>query len=152
MTVLLLQVFWQDVKTRTLNLAVLAVIVCLVIGSRLISVSIVQYAIDVCLNLLWIGTHLLVLTAYLSVRRKAFTVPVGAFMGLGDVAFWLAPALFFAPEKFVFFWIASTVFALAAHGCLRVALKKTYMSTIPLAGFQALWMAATLVTIAPSVR
>jgi hypothetical protein len=137
-------VFWQDLKSRTINIAILASIMCLVLFNRLPSVALIRYGIDTGLNLFWVSLQLLMLTVYFSVRQRAFTIPIGKAMGLGDVAFWLVPVLSFSPEGFVSYWIASMVFALAVHGCLRVILKKRYAHTIPLAGYQALWMAANL--------
>ena len=138
----LLVAFWQDIRDRALSVWLLVVLLLLAVTVRLTGQPGLWYVAlsDTAINLLLLGWLLLLLTGYVSLRSKKMTWPVGKWLGLGDVIFWLVPALLFPPPSFVTYWISSSLFALIAHLLLRWLLSGTYGSSIPLAGMQALWM------------
>ncbi|MDJ1501247.1 hypothetical protein [Xanthocytophaga agilis] len=141
--VLLLLTFWQDMRSRILSVWLWAVMTGIVIIIRFADAGngVLAVGYEMGINVLIIFWQLFFLTLYVSVKNRKLTQPVGQFLGLGDVFFWIVPTLFFTPVSFLIYWVFSLLFALAGHLIFRSLLSATYPSTVPLAGMQALCMA-----------
>jgi hypothetical protein len=145
LVVLLFITFWQDIRTRSVSVWVLAGLLAGVLTLRLLTMAVSRVGLETGINAAIVGIELLAMTLYLSAKYQIFTQPIGKFLGLGDVIFWAVPAVFFSPISFLWFLGGSGIFALLTHTVLRLALPNRYPATIPLAGLQALWMIAVMV-------
>lgn len=100
--------------------------------------------VDIGMNLSFIilNTTALWLYVYLRHRKAAF---LDSRIGLGDILFWVCIIPFFDIQRFITIFVLSLVFSLGLH---LVLLKgKIYGGNIsvPLAGFQSLFMLPILV-------
>ncbi len=126
----------QDFRTRLISPLVL-----LVLGVALALAGSAQASwteIGTCflINLAFIATQLLLLTLWFSVRQRKFVSIFDTHIGLGDIFFFVAIALAFAPVNFIFFYalgLASTLLVVI----LLLLLRKT-ITSIPLAAALAI--------------
>lgn len=131
---LLLSIIYQDVKERRVYLWVL-------IASILIN-GIVYYqetakqlfVLHVTLNIILVSLLSLILWVYTKFKMK---VKLSEALGIGDVIFFLVFAVGFPLKTFLWLFVSSLVFSLILH-ILTKSIRKD--ETIPLAGFQALFL------------
>jgi len=144
-------IFWQDLSQRLVSLWLLITVVLCALITKFLHQSLWMGLCQTAINLTLLGWLLLLLTVYVSVRSHKLTWPVGKWIGAGDLLFWLTPAIVLPPPRFILYWLASSVFALIAHWILRLIVTRyyrrdTYGESIPLAGLQALWLGAILLS------
>jgi hypothetical protein len=134
MAVLLL-VFFQDLKSRTIHLA-------LPIAIFLLSLFINYLSLDmsfdvISYNVVFILINVIGLSIYFSFKNKVLVNPIDTYIGLGDIIFFLAltPLLHFKP--FILFFVIGLFFSLLIH---FVFLLFKPVQTIPLAGYLSLFL------------
>jgi hypothetical protein len=76
---------------------------------------------------------------YLFLTRRKPTKLFKSYLGIGDILFWLIPALYFNFIEFVLFSLVCYIAIVIGYGVLFLIKRKTI--TIPLAGLMALFMA-----------
>ncbi len=137
---LLVAIVYQDFKERLVS-AYLLVALAVVLGLLSLQyVQVQQWVYHVAINMAFILLQGLILVLYFRFVRGV--KDLGALMGLGDIIFIGAMALFFAPVPFILFYLISLVVTLM--GALIMALPKQN-KTIPLAGFMAIQLTPVLV-------
>ena len=131
---LLFWVFYQDLKERKVMLFLLLGL--LVLGGFLYSQFqlLELFLIHISINMTVVGCILLILFLYTKwvMRRKLFEA-----FGLGDLLFFLILAVSFPVPTFLIVFSSSLVFSFMVYMVVRPSLKE---QTIPLAGFQALFV------------
>ncbi len=131
---LLLWVFYQDLKERKVMLFLMLGL--LLLGGFLhSSFQLFEiFLLYIGINISVIGCILLILVLYTRwvMKKKLFEV-----FGLGDLLFFLILAVSFPVPTFLILFSSSLLFAFVAFIALKPSLKE---STIPLAGFQALFI------------
>lgn len=131
---LLFWVFYQDLKER--KVTVFLMLGLLVLGGFLHSQSqlLELFLLHVSINMAVIGCILLILFLYTKwiMKKQLFEA-----FGLGDLLFFLIVAVSFPIPTFLVVFSSSLVFALIVFIALKPSLKE---QTIPLAGFQALFV------------
>ncbi len=129
-------VLFQDVKSRSIHVILPISIfgLCLWVNalSTLLEFKVIFY------NLGFIGINLLGLVIYFTIKTKSFVNPIDRFMGLGDVAFFIAITPLFDLKDFMLFFIVGLIFSLMVHG-ISALFKRT--KTIPLAGYLSVLLA-----------
>ena len=133
-------IFYQDLKTRSVTWLLFPIIaVCGLFYAFYYSGSLQIVAKNFAMNIGFLLLQFLLLKIILTVKRKQDTQPEKK-IGWGDILFLLACALFFSPANFIVFYFLSLVFSLLFHFLFKLISKKNYCKTIPLAGFQALFL------------
>ena len=126
--------FLQDILYRHVHIVVLILLFGVSVAQQYLRFSnliikIVSYNMG-----LFLFTFLL-LTLYMAYKNRGFINPFKNYFGLGDLFFYLTVSPLFMPDKFLFFFIISLLFAVLLHFCFR---KISKHQTIPLAGYTAL--------------
>lgn len=129
--------FIQDIRHREISLYLLlaALIVVLAHGFSVNKLNIV----DSGLNLLFILLQVAFLLFYLFITGRKPALLLKSYLGIGDILFWLVPAFYFQFLEFLLFLMISFVFVIIGYGILLLIKRNT--TTIPLAGFMALFLA-----------
>lgn len=131
---LLLWVFYQDLKER--KVTILLLLLLLALGGFLHSQfhMFEIFMIHIGINIAVIGFILLILWLYTRwvMKKRLFEA-----FGLGDLVFFLILAVSFPIPTFLIVFSSSLVFAFIIFMVLKPSLKE---QTIPLAGFQALFV------------
>jgi len=131
---LLLWVFYQDLKERKVTIFLLLILFALggFLHSQFHMFEI--FLMHISINLAVIGCILLILLLYTRwiMKKRLFEA-----FGLGDLLFFLVLAVSFPVPTFLIVFSSSLVFAFIVFMVLKPSLKD---QTIPLAGFQALFV------------
>lgn len=88
-------------------------------------------------NIGFIIFQLFAVTAYFSLKHRAFTNIVSKYIGWGDILFFAVAAAAFSPANFIVFYLSGIIFSLLTALVFRM-LKRTLQAEIPLAGVMAL--------------
>jgi hypothetical protein len=132
--VLLLGVFYQDVKERQVTTMLLGVLFVLAgfLHSRFHLFEI--FMLNIMINFAVVGIIVLILLLYTRVvlKKQLFKA-----FGLGDLVFFLIMAVGFPTPTFLVVFSSSLCFAFITSMVLKKSMKEP---TVPLAGFQALFM------------
>jgi hypothetical protein len=136
--ILLLVIFVQDIKSRSVYWIVFPLLVLVFIFWHSVrNYSLTAAIFNVLFNLGFLLFQLLALTAWFSVKNKRLINIIDDLLGLGDTLFLASLAFFFPFLNFLVFYIISLVLILLVWVTGRRALFKS-SPYIPLAGLQAL--------------
>jgi len=136
----LIVLFIQDIRQREVSFYFLLTSFLLVFVLGLTSnINIV----DLGINALFIILQIAFLFAYLYFTGRDPMLLLKDFLGLGDILFWLVPALYFKPVEFVLYSLVCYLVIVLVYAIIFIFRKKS--TTIPLAGFMALFMALYMV-------
>ncbi|MFY7669779.1 prepilin peptidase [Tenacibaculum sp. MEBiC06402] len=131
---LLLLVFLQDIKERKVYLWLLVSTIILN-GVIYYQQTILElFLLHISINLILILLLMLLLLLYVKFKMK---MNFSQALGFGDILFFLVFALGFPLETFLYLFVASLIFSLILFLIVKPILKH---KTIPLAGFQALFL------------
>ncbi|MDO5968993.1 prepilin peptidase [Flavivirga aquimarina] len=138
--VILVFVFFQDLKKRTIHVAlpIILFLLALVINysSTDLKFSYILY------NIAFIIINILGVVLYFSLKNKGFVNPIDTYIGLGDIAFFLAITPLFNLKPFILFFVFGLLFSLLTH--LGFMLFKQ-VKTIPLAGYLSLFLIVNII-------
>ena len=135
-------IFYQDFKSRSVTWILFPIIAAAgvlysIYYSGSLSILIKNFAINIGFLLL---QYLILKIIFQIMKRKMKSQPEST-IGIGDILFLLVCALFFSLVNFILFYCISLLFALALHFLFKITFnKRFYQKTIPLAGFQALFL------------
>lgn len=138
--VVLIIVLYQDVMKRTIHVGLPITMLLIAVAINVIS-NHLNFS-DILYNSGFILINILGLTLYFSFKNKAPINPIDTFIGLGDIAFFVAITPLFTLKPFILFFIMGLLFSLIVHGVLLVFKK---LKTIPLAGYLALFLMISIV-------
>ena len=131
--VMLLWVFYEDLKERKVTLLLLLLLMIVGIFLNIKQHILIVFLLNSIINLgLIFGV---IITLYLYAKLKLKT-PLFQVFGLGDLLFFIFMAISFPTTTFIILFSASLVFSLLISVVFRQQLKKM----IPLAGLQALFV------------
>ncbi|WP_203258180.1 hypothetical protein [Hyunsoonleella ulvae] len=133
-------ILYQDFMMRTIHVSLPLGVFLIALTVNLISNDFSVY--QMLYNLAFITINILGLTLYFSLKHKTLVNPIDSFIGMGDIAFFLAITPLFHLKPFILFFIVGLVFSLMVHGVLLLFKK---VKTIPLAGYLALFLAINIV-------
>lgn len=138
----LVVVLYQDVKKRTIHVALPILLFLIAIMINFVSSDLDFY--NTLLNIAFVLINILGLTLYFSFKNKAVINPIDTFIGLGDIAFFIAITPLFNLKPFILYFILGLFFSLIAHGVFSIFKKS---GTIPLAGYLALFLMINIVVV-----
>lgn len=135
LVIVLLLVFYQDYKRRTIHviLPILIFSINIVINYLFLDISV----IDVVYNIVFIAINIIGLVLYFSIKSKQLVNPIDSSIGIGDIVFLVAITPLFNLKSFVLFFILGLMFSLIVHFIYSV-FKKT--KNIPLAGYLSIFL------------
>ena len=146
--IIILVVFYQDVKSREVSFILFPVLFLLVTYLITIVKPVEMIIADMLMIMGFIIVQLAVIVLYLLFRFGKLVNPFRGFIGSGDLLFWLAIAPLFSFVNFVLFFVLSLL--LSAITFISLKGLFTFGSTaraklIPLAGMQAAFLLMLLV-------
>lgn len=132
--ILLLIIFYQDVKERLVSLAVLLITIALGAFLYFKSSFFYIYLFNILTNLLLLLAIIFVIYLYSKLKLKK---PFFYSIALGDILFFIILAVSFPTIAFLILFSTSLLFSLMLFLILKSGLAK---KTVPLAGFQSLFL------------
>lgn len=137
---------YEDLKFRAVKWMLFPVVWILgMVHSVKLHNSFATTSIHLAVNYFLIGFNLLVLLLYSKWKNNKLS----DLMGTGDVLFLFAAAAFFSPFNFLVYCIISLLLTLLLHVLfLYHRLYPNNEKTVPLAGFQAIALAITVMAVA----
>lgn len=130
----LLFCLYQDLKDRTIHLALFGVIL---VSTLALNYIIGNNWMNALYSSLFLGVNLLCLFIYVSIKQKKLVNIFNAHLGLGDVLFFLAIIPLFSLRNFILFFISGMLLSMLFHLILN---KYQKHATIPLAGYLSLFL------------
>ena len=127
---------YQDWRTRSISWPAFPLLGLTLLAGRLWQQPTAQVGQELLVN--WAGLALLLALLALYVRFRFPALALRDCLGSGDVLFWAVAAVYFSPESFLSFFIASSLVALLVAGAMywwQPLSAATFC--IPLAGVQA---------------
>ncbi|MEP1490158.1 MAG: prepilin peptidase [Algibacter sp.] len=138
--VILVFVFFQDLKKRTIHVALPVILFLLAL---VINYSSIDLKFNTMLyNIVFITINILGLVLYFSYKNRGFINPIDTYIGLGDVVFFLAITPLFNLKPFILFFVSGLLFSLLLHVSLSLFKQ---VKTIPLAGYLSLFLIVNIV-------
>lgn len=132
----LLFVLYNDIKSRTVHVFLLALLFSLALLINHFSRELNVY--DMLYNMGFVILNIVGLTVYFSLKTQSYTNPIDTSIGLGDIVFFMAITPLFNLKTYVLFFIIGLIFSLLTHGIILLFKK---VKNIPLAGYLALFLA-----------
>lgn len=135
---LMLWIFFQDYKSRTLNLYVSIFIFIISLVIVIYSYSIFWILEVILYNLLLLSFFYGMLLLYYSLRKISVKQVFKNKLGLGDIIFTIVITPCFTVKNLLAFLLFSFLFSILIHQCLRF-ISANKPRTIPLAGNMAIF-------------
>ncbi|PCI07781.1 MAG: hypothetical protein COB73_07745 [Flavobacteriaceae bacterium] len=135
---LLTAILYQDLKERLVYIILFALTAVLLVYLQLQEITTSVIIVSSVLNICVVGLVILILSIYSKIRLKK---PLKETFGMGDGLFFILLALGFPTATFLVLFSFSLLFSYALFLVLKSNLK---VKTVPLAGFQALFLAIVL--------
>lgn len=124
----------QDWKYRGIHFLVFPILFALTLSiNRLQKFDLTELGY----SLIFIGTNLLVLSIYLSIKNKGFVNIFKNYLGIGDVLFFVAMAPLFSFRNYILFFITGMLISMVFHLLLGRFQKH---DNIPLAGYLSIYI------------
>ncbi len=136
---LLLGIVYQDLKERMVYIVLFGLTAILLVFLQLQEITTSAILASSILNISVVGLVVLILSIYSKIRLKK---PLKETFGMGDGFFFIILAIGFPTTTFLVLFSFSLLFSYALFLVLKPKLK---IKTVPLAGFQALFLAIVLV-------
>lgn len=92
------------------------------------------------INIIYLTLTILLVSSYFALKNRRFVNIFTEMFGIGDLLFLLSVAVVFNITGFIFYIIASSLFALGMHYALRRFAFYNDKNLIPLAGLQSLFL------------
>lgn len=142
--VVLLLIFYEDMKSRTVRLFLFVLLSILLFYSSYNGKNLYTLLINIIFNVLYI--ILITSFGYLYTVLKKSGVSFFSSIGLGDILLLLCLSVWFEPITFIVFNTVSLILALVIHLSLKQAIASySQFETVPLAGYQSLCFSFLLV-------
>ena len=130
---LLLVIFYEDLKARAVHWWLFP---CVLLTSVLLTFD--QFVLSrILFNVFYLILIVLLLTIYVSIRKRKFINIAKGYFSVGDSLFLLVVTPLFSIQNFIFFIVISSIYSLLTHFTL-VKIKKSRMETIPYAGYASI--------------
>ena len=137
----LLLIFVQDIKERSVYWFLFPVLMLLFLGLRLVQGgAITELRQSTFINIGFLVFQFIIVSAYFSVKNKGWINLTTGLLGWGDVLFLLTLCFYLSVLNFLFFYITSLVLVLMIWLVWQFLVKGTGKQ-VPLAGLQAFMFA-----------
>lgn len=140
--VLLLNIAFQDFKTRRINVLLLIFLAVTFIADGILSLTIYNYARDIVFNLAFLAFQSIFLILYFMFRKIPVRNILNSFLGAGDIVFIVIMTFCFSSMNFILFYITGLILSLALWMLTRTFTVNKI--EVPLAGYMASFMAIIL--------
>lgn len=134
---------YTDCKDRSVPVYLLLGLLVICLVNTALQVDITTAFLQLAVNTALIVLLLISLLLYYRLRQGSFKGVVNQKLGAGDIVFWIAITPLFSLFNFMLFFISSLVIVLIVM-MVRLA-RKQPVALIPLAGYQALVLAAIII-------
>ncbi|MFN3402674.1 MAG: hypothetical protein ACK40G_01175 [Cytophagaceae bacterium] len=133
---ILVVMFIQDIKFRAITWYLFPALMIMFSLYSINQSGIRDMMFNTSVNLGFLLLQLVLLTIYFSIKNKRFIWITNDYLGIGDILFFVCIAFLFSPMNFIFFYLISLV--VIVLGYLFMVLFRKSVSTVPLAGLQAI--------------
>lgn len=141
---ILLLIFAQDLKSRSVHWIAFLILTALFIAARLLQhTKFVVIGTNALISTGFLIVQLLLVTAYFSLKYKRWINITVQLLGWGDIMFINSITFYLSISNFLFFYIGSLLLALFTWLCWQ-AVSDNSNRHIPLAGLQAFMFALFL--------
>jgi len=141
----LLVIFIQDMLNRAVYWILFPLLIFFCLGLYLISGSNFSVILKATIiNAVFLSVQLLLVTAYFFLKTKQWVNITNNLIGWGDVLFMYSTTFFLSVINFLLFYISSLIIVLSIWIVYNVV-APVKNKQVPLAGFQALFLAFVLV-------
>lgn len=134
---ILMFIAWQDFKFRAVYWWLFVVLLIALMEMKIIQGDWQSFFYDLTCNVMFLGTQLLFLTFYFSIKEKRLVNIFNGYFGLGDLFFLLSITTYFSFFNYVVYYLISLFAVILMSIVIQVLVKKPNPK-IPLAGEQAL--------------
>lgn len=134
----MIYIIYHDFRFRTLPVSILVFTLIIVILRSVVINSWYNALFFAAINILILTVQYIFLTIYFSLRNKKLISILNSYIGSGDIWFYGALTFCFSPLNFVLFNALSCFIVIAVY------IFQKNKSTIPLAGFLALFLLITV--------
>lgn len=142
---LLLIISYQDFNARAISWWTIPLLLGIVLYIRFYNFYSETWWQESAFNFSFLLIQFILITLYFSIKKKTFTNIIDRHLGLGDILFLIPLALLFSPLSFLLFYILSILFVLLGFLFYK-SIFRSETETIPLAGGQALFLIALLIS------
>ncbi|MXV15759.1 hypothetical protein [Hufsiella ginkgonis] len=142
LTVCLLFIFIQDLRSRAVYWLLFPVLLALLLTDAYRGQTTGTLLFNISVNLSFVSIQLLVLSAWFSYREKKWVWITDGYLGWGDILFLVCVAFYFPPVNYVVYYMASLVVTLAVS--LPFLAKSGGSWKVPLAGIQSILLLGLL--------
>ena len=140
--VVLVLIFWQDLKERAVSWYFFPMLFVLVFFYRIPSIGLERIIEITGINTLFLFIQLVMVSLYFSLKNREWVNITKEHLGIGDVLFLFVITPLLTPVLYVLFYLSS-LFLIVVVAMFMKVIKK-YQKTIPLAGLQALLLGGLL--------
>jgi hypothetical protein len=131
---LLVFIIIEDFKFRAVSWWIFPMLAIAFIGIEYTSLRLQDIVLNSCFTFI----QLIMLSLYFSIKEKKVINITQNYLGWGDIVLWIASCLLFSPLNFVLFFMSSLVFTMMVVAGWKLTKIKPVMTTVPLAGIQAM--------------
>ncbi|MBO9702119.1 MAG: hypothetical protein J7604_18060 [Sporocytophaga sp.] len=142
--VVLVLIFWQDLRERAVSWYFFPLLFVLVFLYRIKSAGVESLVENIGINSLFLLVQLVMVSLYFSLKNREWVNITKEYLGIGDVLFLFVITPLFTPVLYVMFYLISLFLIVVVAMLVKVI--KNYQKTIPLAGLQALLLSGLLLT------
>ena len=130
---ILLVILYQDFKHKAIDWYLFLLLPLIIILLRFNEPG--KLVLNFLINFIFLSFNSLMLFAYFSLKNRKFINPLKKYIGIGDIFFFTALALFFSPLNFILFFSGSMLITLLTFLFAFALRKENLKREIPLAGF-----------------
>jgi hypothetical protein len=138
---ILVMVAWQDFKYRAITWLYFPLLALFIVLEIYFATG-QFFGFFFFINLLFVIIQLLLITLYLSLKKREFIRIWHNYLGIGDIYFFVILCLIFSPVNFILFYLLSLVLSVAIATAMQVSGNSFRL--IPLAGIQSVLLALLL--------
>lgn len=142
--VVLVLIFWQDMKDRAVSWYFFPILFVLVFLYKIPSEGLEKIIEFAGINTLFLLIQLVMVSLYFSLKNREWVNITKEYLGIGDVLFLFVITPLLTPVLYVLFYLISLLLIVVV--AMLVKIIKNYNKTIPLAGLQALLLSGLLLT------
>ena len=136
-------IFYQDLKYRAVYWICFPLLALFLLVSKYLLIGLEQTLLDAGIGLLFMGSQLLLLWGYFSIKNGKAINLSKSHLGWGDVLFLLTIVCYLSPANYIIFYVFSLILVLLYTLIFRL-LNSKHNEQIPLAGLQAALLGITM--------
>lgn len=141
---ILLFIFYLDLRYRAIYWFIFPLLLVLILTMVIQQKPVDLLFLDAAANFVFLLLQIFILTVYFSIKEQKWVNITKGLLNWGDLLFLLCIAFYMNPSQYVLFYVLSLILSLLLSLGILI-FKKSFVAKIPLAGFQALFLAVVVI-------